>query len=479
MNTTPPAGSTPATHSPSASPAPNDAGLLRRRMRAAVGIIPAVALGLTAALMGAPAHAAPVSPASTVTVTASGTSESAVEDAVGDDQALERGAAQAEIAETTDTGFYDSPATIPTTPGTLIRSEKTEFYLDPIKLIKYPATATKVLYSSTNRAGEPTVVSGTVLTPTKAWTGKGTRPVIAYAPGTQGIGDHCAPSRTLSVGMQYEGIGVSDLLNAGYAVVMTDYAGLGTEGIHTYLVREDQGHAVLDSVRAAAQVPGTQVTPDSRIALAGYSQGGGASAAAAELAGSYAPELDVQGAYVGAAPADLTAVGQNIDGTLYSEFLLYGIAGLMEAYSLDPATVLNEAGMVKHAEAQENCTIDGVLKHSFIKSAGLTHTGETFAQTMTSDPQMKAMVQEQSLGTAGNAPDFPVMVASSLTDDVIPYTLSRTLAQQWCKQGTKVRFDTILTPTHLGGYVAGLPRMQSYLWATFNNVDTLNACWRL
>lgn len=461
------------------SPSPSEAGLVRRRMRAAVGIIPAVALGMTAALMGAPAQAAPVSPATTVTVTTEGTTEATVEDAADDEQALQRGAAQAEIAKTTDTGFYDTPATIPATPGTLIRYEMMDFYLDPIKLITYPATATKVLYSSTNRAGEPNVVSGTVLTPTKAWTGKGTRPVIAYAPGTQGIGDHCAPSRTLSVGLQYEAIGVSDLLNAGYAVAMTDYAGLGTEGIHTYLVREDQGHAVLDAVRAAAQVPGSQVTKDSRIALAGYSQGGGASAAAAELAGSYAPELQVKGAYVGAPPANLFAVGDNIDRSLYSEFLLYGLAGILEAYGTDPATVLNEAGLVKHTEAQENCTVDGILQHSFIDSSKLTHTGETFAQTMVNDPNVRAMVKEQALGTAGNAPAFPVMVAGSLADDVIPYKVSRTLAQQWCKQGTKVRFDSILTPTHLGGYVAGLPRMQSYLWATFNNVDTLNACWRL
>ncbi|MCW1007247.1 lipase family protein, partial [Streptococcus anginosus] len=75
-----------------------------------------------------------------------------------------------------------------------------------------------------------------------------------------------------------------------------------------------QAHAVLDAVRAAAQVSGSGVTSTAPVALAGYSQGGGAAAAAAELASDYAPELDLKGAYVGAPPADLVQVADRIDG---------------------------------------------------------------------------------------------------------------------------------------------------------------------
>ncbi len=51
-------------------------------------------------------------------------------------------------------------------------------------------------------------------------------------------------------------------------------------------MNQAQAHAVLDAVRAAAQVSGSGVAATAPVALAGYSQGGGAAAAAAELAPS-------------------------------------------------------------------------------------------------------------------------------------------------------------------------------------------------
>ena len=45
-------------------------------------------------------------------------------------------------------------------------------------------------------------VTGTVLVPNSPWVGLGTRPVIGYAPGTQGMADRCAPSRQLQNGTQ-------------------------------------------------------------------------------------------------------------------------------------------------------------------------------------------------------------------------------------------------------------------------------------
>ena len=173
---------------------------------------------------------------------------------------------------------------VPATPGALIRTEPTAFYLDPVRLVQVPAHATRIMYASQDAQGRPIAVTGTVLTPTAPWTGGGERPVISYAVGTQGAADRCAPSRTLSTGVQYEGVGITSLLSRGHAVVVTDYEGLGTPGTHTYMVREAQAHAVLDAVRAAAQVSGSGVTATAPVALAGYSQGGGASAAAAELA---------------------------------------------------------------------------------------------------------------------------------------------------------------------------------------------------
>ncbi len=102
------------------------------------------------------------------------------------------------------------------------------------------------------------------------------RPIVAFAPGTQGLADQCAPSRQMAEGTEYEALPVKGLLDEGYAVVVTDYQGLGTSGAHTYLNREVQGRTVLDSVRAAQRLTAAGLPAAGPVALCGYSQGGGA-----------------------------------------------------------------------------------------------------------------------------------------------------------------------------------------------------------
>ncbi|MGH3359499.1 MAG: lipase family protein, partial [Nocardioidaceae bacterium] len=232
--------------------------------------------------------------------------------------AAEQVAPAASIAATDD--FYDTPATLPDGDGDVIRDEPSTFYLDPAKLIEADAHVRRVMYKSTDAHGDPIAVTGTVLVPEHDWIGDGERPLIGYAAGTQGLGDQCAPSRQLAAGSEYEGAFLEGLLTRGYAVALTDYEALGTEGVHTYMARASQGHAVLDAVRAARNLGLDGVPADGPVALSGYSQGGGASAAAAELAADYAPDLGVDAAYAGAVPADLPAVGRNLDGGLYAAF---------------------------------------------------------------------------------------------------------------------------------------------------------------
>jgi dipeptidyl aminopeptidase/acylaminoacyl peptidase len=83
-------------------------------------------------------------------------------------------------------------------------------------------------------------------------------------------------------------------------VAATDYPGLGTNGIHPYLIGESEGRAVLDSVRAARDLPDSGATD--RFAVWGHSQGGHAALYAGELAARDAPELKLVGV-AAAAPA--------------------------------------------------------------------------------------------------------------------------------------------------------------------------------
>ena len=106
-----------------------------------------------------------------------------------------------------------------------------------------------MLYRSTSPTGAPIAVSGTVAVP-KGNAPRGGWPVITWAHGTTGIADACAPSRANVLG-GYDNPLLNRWLQAGYAVVRTDYEGLGTPGDHPYLIGVSEGRSVLDMVRAA------------------------------------------------------------------------------------------------------------------------------------------------------------------------------------------------------------------------------------
>ena len=351
--------------------------------------------------------------------------------------------------------FYEPPRELPAANGDLVRSEPAEYYLDPLKTIPADADVERIMYRSTDGNDEPTAITGTVITPSSAWTGEGPRPVIGYAPGTQGLGDHCAPSRQLANGTEYEGVFVQAMLAKGYAVAMTDYEGLGTPGTHTYVNREVSGHAVLDVVRAAQRLPHADLPADGPVALYGYSQGGGATASAAELAGHYAPELDIRGAAAGAVPAELGALGANLEGGLYSAFLGYAAAGLAEGGGIDFADYLNEDGEQYRADLEEACTVEAVGRFAFTDTSDLTEDGRPLTDYLDEQP-FAEIVADQRIGRG--SPDVPVLLTQSRFDDVIAYEQTEQLAQQWCASGADVQFAPNLGPTHVGGVVAGFPR---------------------
>jgi pimeloyl-ACP methyl ester carboxylesterase len=146
-------------------------------------------------------------------------------------------------------------------------------------------------YKQVGVRGTMVPVSGMVAIP-NGKAPKGGWPVITWAHGTTGIADICAPSR-LPAGI--EGLNTPMLdgwIKAGYAVVRTDYEGLGGPGPHPYLIGVSEGRGMLDIVRAARELD-PQLSD--RVIISGHSQGGHAALWAGSLVKSYAPEIRLRG----------------------------------------------------------------------------------------------------------------------------------------------------------------------------------------
>jgi pimeloyl-ACP methyl ester carboxylesterase len=195
--------------------------------------------------------------------------------------------------------FYKPPKSMPKGHGKLIW-QRPATKLTPIDGAKLNKT---VLYTSRSPQGKRVAVSGSVSVP-KGRPPKGGWPVISWAHGTTGIADVCAPTRIRpnspdAAYVAYVKPQLEDWIDAGYAVVATDYQGLGTPGDHPYLIGKAEGRSVVDIVSAARQlVPSI----GKRFLIAGHSQGGQSSLFAAALADDWAPKLKLRGT-VAYAPA--------------------------------------------------------------------------------------------------------------------------------------------------------------------------------
>ncbi|MGO9718029.1 MAG: hypothetical protein ACLPV2_13745 [Steroidobacteraceae bacterium] len=161
------------------------------------------------------------------------------------------------------TAFYQSPSLGESKPGDLLRKEDFAGYAVP-----QGVRAVRVLYHSLSSRGIDVATSAVVLIPAGE-APPGGWPVIAWAHGTSGVARMCAPS--LMKDLVYGEEGLMPMVRAGFAVVATDYHGLGTDGLHEYLNKVAQSRDVIYSIPAArAAVPEL----GRRWVVVGHSQGG-------------------------------------------------------------------------------------------------------------------------------------------------------------------------------------------------------------
>src|ERR1700722_4928481 len=262
----------------------------------------------------------------------------------------------------TPTNFYDPPDPLGArAPGDLIRSEPFQGYSLP------PGThAVRILYVSRSLDGAPVAASGVVLIPAGPPPRRGW-PIIAWAHGTSGVARMCAPS--LMKVVEYGSEGLMPMVAAGFAVVATDYAGLGTPGPHLYDNKIAQANDVVYSVPAArAAVP--LLGP--RWVAIGHSQGGVAVWGVAELEAklkdpTYSGAISVAGDMSYESFETHDAVTFDTITNLYWPLTAFGVKASYP--SLDVARMLSPVML----ERYEDITSKGCWYYAYAAAAEIGH----------------------------------------------------------------------------------------------------------
>lgn len=357
--------------------------------------------------------------------------------------------------------FYTPPAPLGAgSPGDLIRSE--QMTANGLLAVPLPAKAWRIMYRSTSAAGRPIAVTGTVLVPIAPWRGQGPRPLVGYAVGTQGLADRCAPSRQLAAGTEYESGMIVRMLLRGWAVAVTDYPGLGTPGDHHYVVNKGLGLSVLDAMRAARRLQPAGLDRRGPLGIFGYSEGGGAAAAAIEQQPRYAPDLRLRGAALGAAAADFQKLYEHHDGGPFAFLLLYAAIGHDAAYpGLDLDSLLTDRGRAIARQLRNTCIQEAIALGLLTNKNAATY----IKRDVWSIAAWRRAFNDNRLGFL--APATPVQLAASRHDEVFPYEIATGLHERWCARGANVELRTIPTPEHLVAGVTYWPTAMNYLASRF------------
>lgn len=322
--------------------------------------------------------------------------------------------------------FYKVPDPLPKgEPGDLIRVQDVG---------EDPGLGTKtlrVMYHSRDAEDRDRAVTGLVTYPTTAQPPADGWPVIAWAHGTSGINEKCAPSRAG---------GTAPALGVQGVAVATDYIGLGPVGeLHPYLSKPAEGHSSIDAVRAARQIADAHA--GTTWLSVGHSQGGHAALSASELAKKYAPELDLVGTVALAPGSDFDKTFGPVDevvARVIGAMMLYGATS--EHPDLDPADYAGP-GLAEKADLVTNECLPAIM----VPVAGIP--ADTFwKQDPLKTEPTKSMLLANEVGVT--KVDAPLLLIVGTADIQVNFERAKSLYRRLCDLGQETELVVLEGADH-------------------------------
>ncbi|NUS94601.1 MAG: alpha/beta fold hydrolase [Nocardia sp.] len=331
-----------------------------------------------------------------------------------------------------------------------------------------------IAYTSHDAHGRPIVVSGTVAVPRSAPPATGW-PVISWAHGTTGYADVCAPSRDTGTGPVHDYLGpVTQVLDSwiqrGYAVVQTDYQGLGTPGGHPYINGLAEANTVTDIVRAARSLDDSIGTDWVAV---GHSQGGQAALFTAQYAAARQPELSLKGA-VAIAPGgiglrrmiEFVDSGQPGAEAAAGFLPLIVLGAQVVRPEIDPGTLFTPAAQPMVQAARTGCLAQ-------IRAVPPIPPAEIFAPGADFGPLTTYLEAQDPSVTV---PEVPVMIAQGTADTLVTGPSTDGLVGALCDSGADVDYRIYEGADHRATVPGSLADAQRFVAAVLAGEPVADTC---
>lgn len=343
---------------------------------------------------------------------------------------------------------YIQPADIDRVSGGRFRNNGSD-----MPSVPYAVTAYLIVFESTDLNGDATPITAQVFVP-RMDAAEGS--TFVFGPGSTGLVEACAPSRPYIESRSWDTYNAYTLAYAGQGFVsaMPNYMGFFDDVLQPYFSHVAEGRVLLDTARAVEELLeelDSSLTSNS-VFVGGYSQGGHAAFAAADLASSYAPDVPLKGVVGFGATTNLE--------TLFQEFT-YVAPWVVYAYDayfgdrINPAELLAEPYLSRLSDdAERLCILD---VQSYYPSDPASLFQPAFSEALANGtlaeayPLVYALFKENDAGLAGHG--IPAIILQGVNDPVVPLESQNAFVRQLCDAGSAVRYPNYLRTRHETRYI--------------------------
>jgi hypothetical protein len=376
-------------------------------------------------------------------------------------------------------------------PGTVLKTRSVPYHIFGLPTL---LNTTQLLYRSTCQTGNPTVNVTSVIQPPSQLLDE--KKVISYQSAYDSLNQNDEPSYSISGGLTLGGVVIDveagvfgPFLADGYTVIVPDTEG---QGAHFAAVRE-YGLNTLDSIRAVFSKSSTVGLPsDAKVAMLGYSGGAIATEWAAELAPTYAPDVNARliGAAMGGVLVHPARNLHYVDGSLFWPGVMpMALVGLGRAFQIDFRPYLSDYGVKVYNDMQTASIIDVLGRYPGLKWTDLAKPEYPTPESL---PSYATLANKLIMGTGGT-PTIPLFIGQGANGALLEGTPGdkpgigagdgvmiagdvRTLARGYCANGTTVHYEQYDALSHIWSIRIWLPNSIAWIKERFAGLPAPQNC---